>query len=252
MKMKKLKWLISALGLGLYAGIAQASVCDSEKLMQQVLQKAGKSQDSEFTDCKVLPHQPQSAVIAVAQGKFDDQQGMGEYNIHLIKVDSKTGAIKTIYTDPTKIISDAITFSGLKLDTAAYQLNSSTRAIGLRFSYTGSSRINPYAPQTITLYDLDRKQKVLSDLLVGLDRGEWDGRCNGEWEEYKITLQMLSSKSHHYADIKVNATVNARETTDVLGGCDDANPKQNKQSFVLKFDGKQYQIPKQYREQFTY
>lgn len=248
----KINMFLSLIAGLVLSNIAQASVCEQEALIEQALQKAGKSQDSEFTDCKVLAHQPQSAVIAVAQGKFDDQHGMGEYSIHLIQVDSKTGAIKTVYTDPTKIISDAITFSGLTLDTAAYQLNPSTRAIGLRFSYTGSSRISPYALQTMTLYDLDRKQKVLSDVLVGLDRGEWDGRCNGKWEDYKITLQMLNSKSQQYADIKVNAIINEKETTDVLGGCEDANPKQNKLSFVLKFDGQQYQIPKQYREQFTY
>ena len=224
-----------------YVTAANASICDSESAIDKVLKQAGKAVNADFMACKVLPHQPEFAVIAVANGDFSEHEGYGEYRLTLIQVNQHTAKIKTLYTDPKIIVSDAITFTGLSLDTAPYQMNPSTRAIGVRLEYTGSSRVNPYALETLSLYDLDRKQKLLSELDVNLDRGEWNGRCNGEWHESNSTLQMLNSKTNGYADIRVTTKTLDKETTDVLGDCKEVNPINNKFTDTLKFNGRVYQ-----------
>lgn len=249
----KLKQILPVLVCGGLPMMSYASVCDSNTAIQQLLAQTGKYSENGYYDCRALPHQTGYSMLAVAEFKQDDEdEYSGEYFLNLFKINDQTKQITARFRDPNAYISDAIRFSGIILDTAAYQLNPQQRAIGVRVNYEGSSRVNPYNLNTLSLYDFEKRQRVLSNLNTELNHGENDGGCDGDWKKHTAVLHMLNSKSKGMADIKVTVNIKSFETKMVKGECTDVENKAEKISFVMKFDGQQYQIPKPFKETYHY
>lgn len=250
---RKFKFILPVLVLSGLPMLSYASVCDSEKTVQQLLQQTGKYSEDGYYDCRALPHQTGYSMLAIAELKPESEENdMGEYFIHLFKVNDQTKQITARYRDPDSYVSDAIRLNGIKLDTAAYQLNAKQRAIGVRINYQGPSRVYPYYANALSLYDFEKRQRVLSSLNTEINRGENDTNCKGEWEEHKAVLHMLNSQTKGMADIKVTANIKSFETKMIKGECSDFNERADKVNFVMKFDGQQYQIPKPFKETYHY
>ncbi len=235
-----------------FVSVSHANICKNAEDITHVLKNAGLGTTEQgLLDCKVLPQQQDRAVIAVALPVEQTvEPDYAEYALSLVTVHAYTGELIQTYTDPKVIVSDAVALSGIKLDTAAYQLNAKQRAIGVRLNFTGASRVNPYNPQLLNLYNLKTRQKVLDSFVVALERGEWDGNCEGEWEKHSSLLQMLKTKNKGYTDIKVTSKDHSYQTQERKRECATVNQKTVTENFILKFDGEQYQAPKQYRDKY--
>lgn len=101
--------------------------------------------------------------------------------------------------------SDAVVLSEISIDTAPYYLSNEKRAFGIRVSYIGSSRVNPYNYETISLFEeqMGSLKRLLKNYTVQDYGGEWDGNCNGEFILYKKILIITDNLTNSYADILV-------------------------------------------------
>jgi hypothetical protein len=105
--------------------------------------------------------------------------------------------------EPSAMSEDAVRIGEIKVDTARYTLASDARAFGLRLVRQGSSRVNPYSNEMLTLYVPrgPRLAKVLEGIELTLERGEWDANCAGNFETVRGNLSIARSTSNGYADL---------------------------------------------------
>ncbi|MCH4552908.1 PA3715 family protein [Aestuariibaculum lutulentum] len=124
--------------------------------------------------------------------------------------DKKSKSFEANYTKKSEWTSDAVYLSSLKIDTAPYYLNKNIRAFGLRYSYSGSSRVNPYDSEIINLYYLKDNKiiEVLSNLEIEKTTGENNGTCeNASFETSKSILIMNDQFEDKLNDISIKTKI---------------------------------------------
>jgi hypothetical protein len=148
--------------------------------------------------------------------------------------------------EPKALVHDAMRLEEIRIDTARYRLNGEARAFGVRVRYQGSSRANPYANETLSLYVPQgaRLAKVLDSVETRLQRGEWDTNCAGNFENVSATLSIAPTLSNGYADLMLQST--RVDSVKVAQG--DECVTQDKPARVdatsLRYDGNAYQASK--------
>jgi hypothetical protein len=85
-------------------------------------------------------------------------------------------------------------------------VKANVRAFGLRIIYSGSSRVNPYEDEKITLFvtEKDKLIPVLKDFTSYLSTGDWDTNCAGEFNSKSAVFVIEPTLSNGFFDIKVN------------------------------------------------
>lgn len=198
--------------------------------------------------CKVWPASPGKTLLAVRLRHDAASAAVEVADLEVLVADSARPRILQRYRENDALTSDAMRISSVTLDTARYRLDETTTAFGVRVSYSGSSRVNPYQSTVLSLYVADgaKLRPVLSNLEVSLDRGEWDGNCAGEFETAQRTVAMDAKRDHGYAGLLVSSVAQSNRNV-VKGGKDNdcaevAGPKR-KRSDRLAFDGQRYVVP---------
>lgn len=254
--MKKRQWLkftIPYITLGIFSVNSYANICENKTLLDQSLKTTQYYAQDNLYACKTLAHEKNVALLAVAQFvPHAEDEYEGDYELHLFKVDAQTGQLFKKYLKMDTYISDAIALRSIEIDSAPYRLTENIRAIGIRTHYEGGSRVFPYNNSSLHLYDLENKNKILSGLVVDLYRGENNGQCNSEWEEHRGVLHMLNSKTNGFADMRMTLNIKSEGMKQGQEDCIDLPIKYDKASFVMKYDGEHYQVPKPFKELYTY
>ena len=166
-------------------------------------------------------------------------------NTHIAIYNIEMGKITHQYYESSKTndwLSDAIRLDKIEIDTEPYLINETTRAFGVRVHYFGSSRVNPYYNQTLSLFvkENDVLKNILHNFSVEENTGEWNGSCEGEFHDEKKKLIPSDDKTNGYFDFIIKNTIT--ETTNFeteIGDCD-YNEKITRETTILKFDGNQY------------
>jgi hypothetical protein len=165
----------------------------------------GRQLNAETAACKVSPADPAQtfAVLPIVQPGATDEDAV--YDVEVLVANSDTGAIVAHLFEPSAITSDAIGLRGIALDTARYQLAPQIRAFGVRVSYEGASRVAPASDTTLDLYVMDGHalRRVIADLTVDSDSGDWDGDCAGTFSEMSRTLSFGPAAHDGYATLHV-------------------------------------------------
>ena len=194
---------------------------------------------------KVMPNQKEKVIIVVPviskrYVEFGEELGIDIDNNILIW-NKATKAIETKYTKKAEWTSDADVFNELNIDTGLYYLNRNTRAFGVRYSYYGSSNVNPSNSESINLYCIKNKQivEVLNDFLLNNLVGESKGGCaNGSYETSKSVFIISDKLTTKFNDITVK-TKYKDYTLDE--DCEkEIIKKESTKNSVLKFDEKQH------------
>ena len=234
--------------------MAFAIDCENESQLSAVLKQANVAYQSyHLVDCKLLPNTKNQQIIAYAQQNQQSADSEDfDYTLSLITLDTKNDRILSYYPVKDKLVSDAISLERIQLDTAAYQLSSDLRAVGVRLNYHGHSQPNPFSMQLLNLYDLKNKRKVLDSLIVDLYRAETDTRCNADIEERKSMLIMQKTKTKNFVDIQLSSKIEQYEMYGDVENCKEIKRQSSQQKFILKFDGQQYRVPKQYKDEYVY
>ncbi|WP_157499346.1 hypothetical protein [Lysobacter sp. Root604] len=197
--------------------------------------------------CKVWPAAPDKTLLALKlQHEAATDLEVEPADLELLVADSARPRILQRYREANALDSDAIRVSGLSLDTARYRLDERTTAFGLRVSYTGASRANPYSSTSLSLYVPDgaRLRPVLSRLQVALDRGEWDTQCAGEFESVQRTVAIDGKRDHGYAGLLVASSASAHRNEQASDGqCSNVESPARKSRERLYYDGREYAVP---------
>lgn len=160
---------------------------------------------------------------------------------YILITDSK-GIIKNKYLDPTELNSDAITLRSFAIDTGLYNISPNVRAFGVKADFVGSSKPNPYASGTISMYYPEGKtlKKVLDQFELNSTTGEWDTRCNGEFKDDHSYIMMDASKTNNFTDLTIKTISVTTINKEVKGECEQ---KETSKTFykTLKFKNRKYQ-----------
>lgn len=195
---------------------------------------------------KILPNSPNEAVVVIPEiAVGSEEEGYLEFNTHVALVNTASKEITHQYFESHQTngwISDAIHLREITIDTAPYDLSEDVRAFGIRIRFIGSSQVNPYENEALSLFvkSGDNLKKVLNNFDIMKYGGEWNGDCDGEFLSEEKTLSISEEKTNGYFDIIIkNKLTKSINVKDELGNCDTKETFTNKTS-VLKFDGKTY------------
>ena len=193
---------------------------------------------------KVNPSNTQETIIVIPEFVASDEDYF-LLNSHIVLVNNLTGYITHTYFESSNTNgweSDAIQLSKISIDTAPYMVAKDTRAFGVRVSYFGSSRANPYTKKTISLFvkSGDALKKVLHNYQVMNYGGEWDTDCEGEFTEDKKILIISDKTTNGYFDIIAKSTITySTNYVSEDGDCETEKEVARKKT-SLEFDGKTY------------
>lgn len=197
-----------------------------------------------------LPFTRHSAVIVL--GKYHEAEEYSDFDTHIIVYDTQTYEIAHRYFGKEEIASDAIYATSVWIDTAPYQLAEHTRAFGMRVSYRGSSRANPYSCEDISLFihQGDRLLKVLDKYTISYSSGdntshEEDGRriftYSEESERGLIIIDRERTKGLANLRIKKTKTTSVSydyPDSEIESGGDPDTVERTTE--ILRFDGTEY------------
>ncbi|WP_346237155.1 hypothetical protein ABDK00_012010 [Niabella insulamsoli] len=215
-------------------------------LVADVFDIPSQRQMPELNKFKILPNNPNLAVVVVPEiAAGSEEDGYFAFNTHIALANVAAKKITHYYFESHKTngwTSDAIRLAQISIDTAPYFVTENKRAFGLRLHFWGSSQVNPYGEQSLSLFELSGKtlKKILHNFTVEMETGEWDGDCNGEFTDHNKTLAMTGKKSGGYFDILVRNKITHTTAFKNNGDCDSRERTTVKTS-ILKFDGRQYQ-----------
>ncbi|KRB10941.1 hypothetical protein ASD86_00340 [Lysobacter sp. Root690] len=200
--------------------------------------------------CKVWPASPDKTLLAVKlQHAIDADQAVDEADLDLVVADSARDRIVQRHRQDGLLSSDAIRVSSFAFDTARYRLDDKTTAFGLRIHRSGSSRANPYGDETLRLYVIDGSglRPVLRNLVMMRNQGEWDTRCAGEFTDTRRTISVDAKRDNGYAGLLLNTVASTSRSVAKGEDCDEVDGGTEKSSVRLRYDGREYVVPKDLR-----
>jgi hypothetical protein len=223
-------------------------LAENDDTAVQIMEALGYEQEDAavFAVSKVWPADETKTIAALAIPSESGEDGVSRYDLDVVVVDSGSLTVIARYTEKKAIASDAVSFNGFAIDTAAYRLSKTTRAFGVRMGYEGSSRVNPYSCEVIDLFVISGKSLKMTagPLQVSKSSGEWDGNCAGEFTDTVRTISLGKNQTRGYKDLIVEGKVTTRVSKpDKDGNCNDKETQNPGEKFTLKYDGKQYKLP---------
>lgn len=213
----------------------------------QLLELNSENVDRELSIEKPMRYIPEMMAFAVLEkvGESDySEEGHYKYKCHVVLYNASDKVITNKYVIEN-LESDAIRLSKVNFDFAPYMVQTNKRAFGFRIIYSGSSRVNPYEEEQLTLFiqEKDKLVPVLKDFTSYLSTGDWDTNCAGEFNEKRAVFVIEPTLSNGYFDIKVNykdvKTVNKM----VSGDCKGTETATKSNSKLVYVNGS-YQIKK--------
>jgi len=159
---------------------------------------------------KVIPNQKEKVIIVVPviSKRYAEcgDEPCWDIDNNIVVWNKITKSIESKYTRRNEWSSDAVFLDELKIDTGLYYLNKNTRAFGIRYSYGGSSNVNPFGSHSINLYYFKNKEiiEVLHDFELERLNGESSGGCaNGSYETAKSVFIFSDKLTTKFNDITV-------------------------------------------------
>ncbi|MGE8236656.1 MAG: hypothetical protein ACN6PQ_10285 [Stenotrophomonas indicatrix] len=245
-------------GVLLAALPATAFACDDAEAVREAayrqlpagaLPVTARFTDADSTACRAWPAQPGTTMLAVAQWTAPASEDLRGGDLDLLLIDTASGQPLAWTRVADAVSSDALRFTGLRLDTARWQLDPATRAFGVRMDYNGSSGPNPFAQTELQLFVREGQQlrRVLAPLAVSGSRGEWDTRCAGEFSRFERTLEMGSANAAGLAPIVVREK--RTDTISVAAGddCHATDTTAPAQRWILQPRDGRYAVPEALR-----
>jgi hypothetical protein len=206
----------------------------------------GRQLDSEHAVCKVWPADPSLMLAVQPMPQAGASNDEATYDVEVLVVDRRSGAIVAHTLQPSAITSDAIGFSSIDFDTARYQLTPQLRAFGVRVTYEGSSRVNPYEAQVLSLYVRDGGglRRVLGDMVVSNSTGEWDGNCAGTFSSINRTLAVGPADNSGFATLHIGEVSKETVARQTGQDCESTDRAPKRSTTTLNYNGTAYSVPK--------
>jgi len=244
--------LVAACLLGL-ACVAGHAACDTglaERMHAKLHPK--RALDHERAVCEPWRGSPGRYIVVLPMAQSGGDPDSTRFDLDVLVVqqadngNTERAKIVSRLLDEGALTEDAIRIAEIRLDTARYMLAPDARAFGLRVLYQGSSRANPYARETLTLYlpEGQKLAKVLDELEMTVEHGEWDTNCTGTFETTRGTLSVMRSTSNGLADLTLRRTRSGSRNLLQGDECVTQERPALFSSTVLRYDGSVYRMPK--------
>lgn len=197
-----------------------------------------------FIKEQVLPDSESKSIIIIPTiAELEDDYF--SLNSYVLIVETSTGFILSQFFESHKTnnwLSDDLQLESIEVDLGPYNLNKETSAYGVRVKYAGSSRVNPYYNETISLFvqQKDQLKRILNNYEIKLSQGEWDGLCEGEFKEEKKTIEVTQNVTNGLFDIIIKNNITITTNTKVDDDCIDKETYSNKTE-ILQFNCTEYQ-----------
>lgn len=164
------------------------------------------------------------------------------YDAYILIIDTQNGKILNKYFEKDKWISDAFRLSNFTIDTGLYKLNKKTRAFGIRVSYSGSSKPNPFSQTLLNLFIIEDNilKEIADEIVVESYGGEWDMNCEGEFTDEIVTIDIDNEMNKGFFNLILRSTVKEITATKQGEDCIDTF-EIRKESKKMKFNGNTYQ-----------
>lgn len=195
---------------------------------------------------KVIPNQKEKVIILLPVKTNLDADPECDYcfdiDNNILVWNKNTNSIETNYTKKAEWTSDALRFRELKIDTGLYYLNKSTRAFGIRYSYSGSSSVDLFGVEAINLYYFINNKivEVLHDFELEKFRGDNGGigGCKDAWNKTSKSVFIFNDKlTTKFNDITVKTKL---KDYSFDANCDkEIIKKESTKLSILRFDEKQ-------------
>jgi hypothetical protein len=202
--------------------------------------------DTGLAVCKDWPADSALTLAALPLPHKDNDRDGGVFDLEVLVANRASGAIVAHVFQENAITSDAVRFAGLSLDTARYQLKPGVRAFGVRVSYEGSSRVNPFTETALNLYAVHGRalRPVLDRLIIDTSSGEWDGQCAGEFDKTMRTIGIDPAGAGDYAALRVAEKSVHSVSKQVDDRCASEDGKPSRASVLLPYRDGIYSVPK--------
>ena len=225
----------------------EESIFQEEPLINSVLKQLNLEPLKVNTDLlaiKLMSNNLEETIIVIPE-IVDEGEQYFTLNSHIVIVNNTTQKITHKYFESSKTngwVSDALQLREITIDTAPYALTENNSAFGVKVRYVGSSQVNPYENETISLFvkSDDSLKKVLHNFAVLNNSGAWNNHCIGEFTDITSTLFMSRKKTNGYFDILVKSKVTeSKMYIDGNGDCESKDIITAKIKW-LEFNGEEY------------
>ncbi|VTU28445.1 hypothetical protein H6CHR_02989 [Variovorax sp. PBL-H6] len=213
---------------------------------------ARRALDHELAVCEPWRGFAGRFIVVLPLPRPSADQGVTQFDLDVLVVQQADNG----NTERAKVVSrlfeaaamreDAVRIGEIKVDTARYTLAPDARAFGIRILRQGSSRVNPYSNETLTLYVPrgPRLAKVLDGVELTMERGEWDANCAGNFETMRGNLSIARSTSNAYADLLLRQTRTETRSSAQGDECVTQERPAKFSSRMLRYDGTAYRPAK--------
>ncbi|CAG9203196.1 hypothetical protein PSAB6_230172 [Paraburkholderia sabiae] len=201
---------------------------------------------AQLSSCKAWPANPALTLAVLLLPQKDNNDNEGAYDLDVLVADSDSGDIVAHDYQSSAVLYDAVRLSDVSFDTARYQVTPSDRAFGVRFTHTGSSRVNPYETTALNLYVIEGKKlrRVLDRLAVTSMSGESNDNCAGTLDWTQRTIDMGPAGKQGFAALNISEKSVHSVSNEQTGECKSKNDRPVRAHFVLEYRNGQYGVPK--------
>ncbi|MFC0399435.1 hypothetical protein [Paraburkholderia rhizosphaerae] len=197
--------------------------------------------------CKTWPQRSDLTIIAVPyRHAVSEKFGNMEYfGLMLAVVNERRNIVLGKLDEPRLEVVDAIIPTGVKIDTADYKVSPSLIAFGIEVMHQNYSVAAPFYGGFMNLYVLDGRnlRKIVNGMRSYQRNSEGDDHCYPNEIAAKTIVSIGKSKSHGYFDLNVRNTRSffSRKWDHI--SCKDVEEKIDSRRFVVKYDGRIYNVP---------
>jgi len=197
---------------------------------------------TELVAFKSLPNNSNETVVVIPEIVTESDNYLA-LNSHILITDTQTGKIKYQYFESAETngwYSDALVLQAIVIDTAPYKVTNNSRAFGIRVTHRGSSRVNPFEQEVISLFVKEGRElnQILKNYTVSKYNGEWDMNCEGKFINQQKILIMTDEYTNGYCTILVKNTISTTiNFIDEQGECDSEDSVIVKKQLLKYEDG---------------
>lgn len=181
------------------------------------------------------------------------EPGLTEFDVDVLVVqqadngNTERARIISRTTEPRGLSEDTTRIASIRVDTARYTLAPDAKAFGLRIVYRSAASESPYESERLSLYVPEgaKLNKVLDELEVERQSGDWDTNCTGTFRTVRSTLSLARTTTNGYADLMLRQTGSNSRSSLVGEECVTRERPATFKSTSLHFNGTKYRIPKE-------
>lgn len=168
----------------------------------------------------------------------------------IVVINNNNNEIISHFNEVNAFEDDAIFTERIAIDTARYQLNATIRAFGIRFHKRNRAKYNNYSGEVLNLYYLkDKKiQQALKGLSMDESYGDWEEGCLGTFKDLQRKLVIEKDQKNGFNNLKISSIISNSQIKPIKpNGCDKTPVSVKKQSWISKYNGREYIVPENHK-----